>query len=138
MARHDKYYNQQGCSITVNGTPLQDFSDGESIRYNPNGDRSSLTVGTDGATQNLANNRAGSFEVDLKETSTSNDYLAQLLSGQDLGNFLDINSTMIDGSGAAHSGTGGTIKSVAPVSTGGTAMGKRTWVFEFTNVEVDR
>jgi len=138
MARHEKYYNQQGCSFTVNGQAIQDFFDGESIRFVPNGDRSSLTIGTDGATQNLATNRAGSFEVDLKETSVSNDYLKGLLAGQDLGNFLDINSTMIDGSGAAHSGTGGTIKSLAGVSTGGPAMGKRTWIFEYTSTEIDR
>jgi hypothetical protein len=138
VARHDKYYNQQEASCSIFGTPLQDFSDGESIRALYTGDHSSVTVGTDGATQNLSNDRTGRFEIDLKETSVSNGFLANLLATQQAGNFLDISGAVLDGSGTTHGGTGGTIKTAGNVSTGGPAMGKRTWVIEFTVMTTDR
>lgn len=138
MARHDKYYNQQEASCSINGTPLQDFSDGESIRVVHTGDHSSVTVGTDGATQNLSNDRTGRIEVDLKETSPANSFLANLLATQQAGNFLDIVGSVIDGAGVSHSGTGGAVKTAGNVSTGGPAMGKRTWAIEFTVLTIDR
>lgn len=138
MARHSRYYNQLDASCSIAGTALLDFADGESIRVNYNGDQSSLTVGTDGSVQNLNSNRAGTIEVDLKETSPSNDFLTGLLTAQRNGQFLDLPGTVVDGTAATHSGTGGTIKTPANVSTGGPAMGKRTWVFEFTVLNTDR
>ncbi len=138
MARHDKYYNQQGNAVSINGVPLVDFSDGDSIRTNFGGDQSSLTKGTDGATQNLINDRSGTIEVDLKATSVSNDLLAGLLLLQQAGNFLDLTGTYIEGTGAIHNGSGGAIKTPANITGGGPAMGKRTWVFEFTNILTDK
>lgn len=137
MARHDTYYDQKGNSLIIDGTQIQDFADGESIRINPNADQASFTIGLDGATINLANNLAVTVEVDLKATSISNDYLSGLLAQQQE-TFLDLAGTVIDGSGAVHSFTGGAIFKAAAAATGGPAMGKRGWIIGFTKRDMDR
>lgn len=131
MPRHSDYYSQLNSQCIINGVPLRDFSDGNSIRTRPGGDESVLTKGTDGATVNLSNDQTGAIEVDLKETSPSNDILSGFLIAQRSGIFLNIAGVVIDGAGAVHSGLGGTIKQKAGSDTGGPAMGKRTWIFEF-------
>lgn len=138
MPVHPKYYDQRGNSCSVNGTPLIDFSDGEAIRVAPVSDTASVTEGLDGAVVNLQNANAYTLEVDLKETSVSNQFLNGLLTSQKSGAFLDLSSTVITGAGAIHSLTGGAISKPAPVSTGGVAVGKRTWQLIFTKAEGDR
>lgn len=132
MAVHSKYYNQKDNAITVGGIPLQDFSDGDSIRATPDSDLSSVTEGLDGATTNLITSNAYTIEVDLKGTSISNAALARLADAQKAGVFLDLPITHISGDGSIHSFTGGSVQSMAPVNTGGPAVGKRTWKFKCT------
>jgi hypothetical protein len=132
VAVHPKYYDQKGNAITVGGVPLQDFSDGDSIRWTPDSDLSSVTEGLDGATTNLINSNAYTIEVDLKGTSISNSILGGIALTQKTGIFLDLPITIIAGDGSIHSFSGGSVQAYAPGSTGGPAVGKRTWKFKCT------
>jgi hypothetical protein len=138
MGVHDKYYDQKGNAVTIGGVAFQDFSDGEAIRWTPAADIASITQGLDGATMSLANSSAYTVEIDLKETSVSNAQAARHASSQQAGVFLDLPGTIVTGSGAVHSFTGGAIQTRAPGSTGGPALGKRTWKYIFTTHEGDR
>ena len=138
MGVHNKYYDQKGNALTIAGTPFEDFSDGEAIRWNPLADIASVTEGLDGGVTNLANSRGYTIEVDLKNTSVSNAAAAGFADAQEASVFLDLSATIVTGSGAVHSFTGGAVQSRAPGSTGGPAVGKRTWKFIFTAHTGDR
>ncbi|HBG77253.1 MAG TPA: hypothetical protein DDW84_00175 [Phycisphaerales bacterium] len=66
-----KTYSQSNVTVLVNGIPLKDLSDGNSIRVRHRGGEVEPTEGTDGAAMNIATRQGGEIEVDLKEMSSS-------------------------------------------------------------------
>lgn len=139
MARQNTHYNQKGQAMLINGVSLEDYGDGDSIRFVRGGEIGSFTKGLDGAVPNIANDVTCSFEVDLKPTSPSNDFLGGLLKQQQANPpvYLDLTGQIIDGVNAIHSASNGIIVSAADLSTGGPEMASRTWVIGFAALDQD-
>ena len=139
MPRITTHYNQKGQAMIIGGVPLEDYGDGDSVRVVRGGEIGSFTKGLDGAKPNIANDETCTFEVDLKPTSPSNDYLASLLKRQQAASpeFLNLTGQVIDGTGVIHSASIGIMIAAADVSTGGPAMANRTWRIGFASLNQD-
>jgi hypothetical protein len=82
MARNIEYYNQADHSVIVDGIPMVDIAEGESIGVEFEGDRVTVTHGFDGASTSYSSDRRGAVTVVLKPTSISNDFLEGLFQRQ--------------------------------------------------------
>jgi len=131
------YYAQALTAVVIDGVSAVDFAEGNCISVESGGEQASLNKGADGAKTSLAFDATGKITVRLKPTSTTNDQIAGIVTQQQSGTFPDITVTVQAGSGETHTGVGGSIVNIAPVSTGGAAMEQREWVFQFETLTTD-
>lgn len=86
MARNLMFYSQATHSVVVNGRPLLDFAEGDSITWEDlNADKVAVTEGLDGGRISYSASKAGKITVKLKPTSASIDYLNYLIERQQAG-----------------------------------------------------
>lgn len=134
-----KTYDPSKVLITYNNFALSGFADGTFATVTRNEDMWTLSVGCDGEdTRSKSNNKSGTFEITLMQSSESNQILSDFMLADELSN---------SGSGPllvkdASSGTTlymaeqAWIKK-APDSEFGRESGSRTWVFETGVVAVN-
>ena len=70
-----RVYNQKNLTVTVDGVTIQDFFEGASVTYTPDGGEVDKTQGTDGAGINLATNQGATVAFTVRETSRSRPHL---------------------------------------------------------------
>lgn len=75
-------YNQKNLTLTVDGVTIQDFFEGTSVVYTPDGGEVDKTQGTDGASINIATDQGSTIKFTLRETSRSHQFLADLRARQ--------------------------------------------------------
>lgn len=73
-----RVYNQANTTLTIDGITIQDFAEGTSIVYTPDGGEVQKTQGTDGAGINIATNQGATIKFTLRETSRSINFLNSL------------------------------------------------------------
>jgi len=95
-----KEYNAGEVSVVFGAQALQGFTEGTFINITRLEDSYTMVVGADGeATRSKTNNRSGSIEVTLKQSSESNDYLSQMLIADEAGGVGVLPLTIIDNTG---------------------------------------
>lgn len=81
----NRVYNQKNTTLTIDGVIIQDFAEGTSIVYTPDGGEVQKTQGTDGAGINIATNQGATLKFTLRETSRSISFLTALRLMQERG-----------------------------------------------------
>ena len=136
MSRQD-YYSQNITAVIIDSVAAVDFAEGTCVTIEAGGDQASINKGADGAKTSLAFDETGMVTVSLKPTSSTNDQYAGIATKQRSGTFPDLTCTVQDGSGATHTGTGGSLVTLASVPTGSGSMEAREWKFQFEKLTID-
>ena len=71
-------YNQKDVTLTIDGTTIQDFAEGASITFIHDGGGVEKTMGTDGASINIATEQGATLKFKLRETSRSRKFMSDL------------------------------------------------------------
>ena len=123
-----KAYNQKNCTVLVDGIPLKDLAEGDTIRVRNRGGEVDLTEGTDGAAINIATDQGGEIEVDLKPTSTSRLFLNSLRLAQQQSS-IGCNIVVMEGTEAVETLATAFINPPGERTNGGKKMNKITYKF---------
>lgn len=126
-----KTYDPKKILVIVGGVPLSGFADGSFVRVARNNDMWTMSTGADGeGTRSKSNDRSGTIEVTLKQTSRSNQYLSNLALADELDNAGVVPGMVKDGMGATlHLAEQLWVKK-RPDSEYAKEAGDRVWVLE--------
>lgn len=80
--RNTQFLNQAACAVVLDGVQVTDYSEGDAIRINDNGEGSTVEAGLDGATTTFSTDQSGTMELDLKGTSATLDQVNALFRAQ--------------------------------------------------------
>jgi hypothetical protein len=131
-----KTYDPKLNTLIVGGFPITGFADGSFIRVRRNNDMWSLTVGADGeGTRTKSNDKSGQIEIELSQSSLSNQFLSNLALADELENAGVVPVLMKDGSGASiHAAEQMYVKKVPDAEYGKEAT-TRVWILETDNLQ---
>lgn len=93
-------YDPKQVSLSMGGKPISGFSDGTFINVVRNEQAFNLKVGVDGeGTRAKSNNKSGKIEIELMQSSASNDVLTGFALADELSNNGAVPVLLRDGSG---------------------------------------
>lgn len=126
-----RQYDPKKVIITFGGAIMSGFADGTFLTVTRREDAWSLQIGTDGeGTRSKSNNRSGSFELVLMQSSSSNDVLSALAEADELTNAGVFPALVKDVNGSSlYSAETAWIVKIADSEFGRDA-GPRTWKIE--------
>lgn len=124
-----KTYDPKQVSVIIGGKIMSGFADGSIVKVKRNSDAFTLKVGVDGGgTRAKSNDSSGEIEIELMQSSNSNDDLSAFAQADALTNAGVVSGIVKDGSGRTVVGaTTCWVKKMPDVSFG-KEVGTRTWV----------
>lgn len=131
-----KTYDPKSVSLIVGGVPISGFADGSFIRVRRNSDAFSLSMGADGeGTRVKSNDKSGQIEVELAQSSLSNQFLSNLALADELNNAGIVAVLLKDGSGSSLHGAEQMYVKKTPDSDYAKDATSRVWILETDNLQ---
>jgi len=130
-------YDPKNVSLIVGGKIISGFSDGTSINVMRNEQSWTLKVGVDGeGTRAKNNNKSGKFEIELMQSSSSNDDLSGFLTADELSGSGAVPIYLRDNNGTTLASclTGWVQK--WPDSQFAKEVGPRKWIMETNELNI--
>lgn len=124
-----KTYDPKQVHVIVNGRSLTGFADGTFVKVSRDEDTFKLQVGADGeACRTKSNNRSGTYELTLQQSSEGNKILSDIALADETSNSGVVAVMVKDGSGnSLHTSESAWVQKPSDAEYGKDA-GSRTWV----------
>ncbi len=132
-----KTYDPKEVSVIVNGNIIGGFGEGSMVRVNRREDAFALTIGVTGeGTRSKSNDRSASIEIELLQSSLSNDVLSGLATADDVSNTGAVPIEVRDHNGTSiYSAETAWVMKIADSEFGAEAT-NRVWTLETDSLQV--
>lgn len=132
-----KTYDPKSLSIIVGGHIVSGLDDGEFVKVTRNNDAYTTKVGADGEASRTKNNdKSGTIEITLLQSSASNDVLSGFALADEINNGGQVPVLMRDANGTTVVATDSAWVKKMPDLSMGKELGNRTWVLECGSMDI--
>ena len=126
-----KDYDPKKVAVTINGQLVEGFADGTFITVTRNNQSWSVASGASGETARMkSNDKSGTVELTLMQTSAFNDILSGLFGADELNGAGKFSFALIDENGSTNLGATEMWVQQPPTVEYGKELGDRVWTLE--------